>query len=921
MVTYDTGSDGSFCDKLAVEELGHNNEKLKYNMTTVTSTTSIEGWKGNLYAQQPSNKWVKIPVTSVEVEKGGLLGEHTLAPVKIPLEVQAIAPWASRHGWSRFNLIIGAEKLSLHPEEILWESSTGDSRVLKSKLTGKPLLAGLWEGREESVNYSSESEEEDRQGRPPPLVKQEGTRQEQDSMWQACLRALASPGKRIKSYWSNRPKLPDLLKWTTRVTNRPTRARDSTNSDIETNPGPQWTKYLPCLIFMGLLRTSVPRPVDNTKIRERRLVRVKRTLFTNINNFFFQGPMELSLVKYSSEAVTTNNYHGEYRDVSIGSVGTLNQEGHNPSMTENLLTRGNECQLYAGPMCVMANKIGAGRLTPKEIQDSTGPGGDYAGTGTALGTFNDGNGSTGMFHRDWAPVEEDPVKYLEFDEEMNSWEEELEEKSSDLAIKPCKKSVNFANQVKKVHKFLSKYSSLLKQFVGRALSPQGFLPAYNSDDDWARRAIYKIGDPLWTHAGPNQTLGEFSLKSVQDTTYDSLTRACEWRGANLVEIDGAEQHEDVRKLCDESNLNCGMLLLKAPIQGRTLRWSSGRPALMEVPDAFRKKYFPADNPAKQAQWNKDPYIALAFSKDKKQEYFMGYGGKNDTRFPNPEEVRSLCVFPEEAPQSMAVSTVLQFHDDVMGKTLNDLEDYKRKYTNIQSSIEKYNFLDGEPESILDQKERIDIDEPDRRKRREVDEQSKCTEADIELVNGDDYITEILKKLRISPTQLHQLVDQTKVYFSKSSRDFNNDYQAEIRNKEAQAGKSLTKIKRLIPEFLQICERWYKVVDELFMKIPNSLNNIGLSTNHEVLFGDVFELETLITTSVTLFLSFLLNLVLICYMTRAKKNPVDIPHEEAEVVPLQQFPAQNEVRRQWPEPALPFPNSRTSTRELARRWRR
>ena len=274
---------------------------------------------------------------------------------------------------------------------------------------------------------------------------------------------------------------------------------------------------------------------------------------------------------------------------------------------------------------------------------------------------------------------------------------------------------------------------------------------------------------------------------------------------------------------------------------------------------------------------------------------------------------------------MAVSTVLQFHDDVMGKTLNDLEDYKRKYTNIQSSIEKYNFLDGEPESILDQKERIDIDEPDKRKRREVDGESKCTEADIELVNGDDYITEILKKLRISPTQLHQLVDQTKVYFSKSSRDFNNDYQAEIRNKEAQAGKSLAKIKRLIPEFLQICERWYKVVDELFVKIPNSLNDINLSTNHEALFGDVFELETLITTSVTLFLSFLFNLVLICYMTRTrrkqKENPVDSPHGEAEVVPLQQPPTQDETRGQWSEAVLPFPNSRTSTRELARRWRR
>jgi hypothetical protein len=231
-------------------------------------------------------------------------------------------------------------------------------------------------------------------------------------------------------------------------------------------------------------------------------------------------------------------------------------------------------------------------------------------------------------------------------------------------------------------------------------------------------------------------------------------------------------------------------------------------------------------------------------------------------------------------------------------------------------------LDGGQESESEKKERIDIDEPDRRKRRETDKVSGCTEADIELVNGDDYITEILKKLRLSPTQLHQLVDQTKVYFSKSSRDFNNDYQAEIRNKEAHAGKSLAKIKRLIPEFLRICERWYKVVDEIFTKIPNSLNNIKLSTSYITTFEDVFELETLITTGVTLFLSFIFNFILIYYMTRMRKRkekPLENYTSEAEVIPLQ-APPTHEVGRQWAGAMLPYPSARVPTRELAHRTR-
>merc|ERR1712237_240929 len=58
----------------------------------------------------------------------------------------------------------------------------------------------------------------------------------------------------------------------------------------------------------------------------------------NTNNLYFNGNVEVNLVKYSSQVVTSNNYHGQYDSRALGNVGVLN-EAYSPSVEETLKNR------------------------------------------------------------------------------------------------------------------------------------------------------------------------------------------------------------------------------------------------------------------------------------------------------------------------------------------------------------------------------------------------------------------------------------------------------------------------------------------------------------------------------------------------------------------------------------------------------
>ena len=679
---------------------------------------------------------------------------------------------------------------------------------------------------------------------------------------------LCTPGEDNWSTWLVKPR------------NQPPRPRTSADADVELNPGP-WMKTI-LVLSLCILMDARPRPptLSREKITNNRSVelhRLKRGLvdLQNTNNIYFQGNTEFNLVKYSSETVTTNNYHGNYQEQSIGAVGTLNQGVNNPSLEESLKLHKQSCELYAGSVCVLTRAEGTTPLTSDQVTALTEKGGTLEGTGAVRGTFNDGdNGTLGMFHTPWSPPPPVPVEYMDLETEMETWKEEIHDKEEALEVSTCSNSVNIANNFKRVHEYLNEYSQQLKIFAGSQLAPHGFLPAFNSEDEWTRRAVFKIGDVVWSMWSENDTLENFSLKPIDDWTYSSISQACKWRGGNLVEIRHMREHAAVRELCQESNLDCGMLLLETRVQGRQLFWASGKPVMLEIPEGFSTKYFPPDDINKQAAWNRDPYIIMTFSLDGSKEYFLGYGGKDDTRFPSPDDVRSLCVMPPEHSQSVAMSLALQYRDDIILKTLLDLEDYKRKYENIQESIEQFNDLDGAEETIEETEDRLALgDESEEvadRKRRQVSAEAKCTEPEVALISGMDYMTSIHQQLRLEPSDLQKLVQETQVYFSQKSRDFMNNHQAEIRDEEAKAAKSLRKIKKLIPIFLDICQNWYGVIDKAFSEFPKSTNDIRLTSDSIFdMFTNGVELETLISTSTTLTLSFIFNVFLIAYMTKRK----------------------------------------------------
>ena len=678
---------------------------------------------------------------------------------------------------------------------------------------------------------------------------------------------------------------PSATNWSLSKTKQPKKPRGSDEADIETNPGP-WPLLLVVLILVekGSCKPIPGNPEFRKLMSSARWERATLAAIENTNNLYFNGNVEVNLVKYSSQVTTSNNYHGQYDSKALGNVGVLN-EAVSPSVEETLGSRDRQCQLYQGSLCVLTARADASPLSDPQLANFTGRGGILVGAGPARGSFNDDDdGST--FHTAWELPETAPTRYLDLSEPDLSWTEELGRKESALDLEPCKRSLDFSNNVKKIHDFLARYRELLKVFVSQPLAPQGFLPSHDVEHPWARKAVFKLGDVFWSMAQEKGgRLQDFSVKDHAESTYNDVVQACHWRGGWLPEFKTQLEEQDLKELCAPERLNCGFLLLRLPVSGRNLYWGSGRPALIEFPDAFRNRHFPSNDSRKLAEWNRDPFVILSFSPNMEQQYFLAYEGPEDVRFPPADQIRTLCVMPKDHPQSVTVSLILQYHDDIMNKTLLDYEPYRLKYDNVQQSIRQFNALDGNEESDEDTRDRLKLKAIQKRKRSPAGLED-CTESSIALIDEEMYKADILRELRLTPDQLHRLIDESRVYFSENSRDFFSSFQSEIRSKELRAASALYKIRKLIPNYLKVCRKWYAAIDRLFTQIPRSLNDIDLGMGKsQMLFSDSFEMEALVTAVTSLSLSFVFNLLLLAFMTRqrrmAKKENTKITKEDTD----------------------------------------
>ena len=683
---------------------------------------------------------------------------------------------------------------------------------------------------------------------------------------------------------------PSATNWSLGKAKQPRKPRSSAEADIETNPGPgPLLLVVLALLGNGSCKTISGRSESRKLVSLARWKRATLAAIENTNNLYFNGNIEVNLVKYSSQVVTSNNYLGQYDSRALGNVGVLN-DAYSPSVDETLGSRDRRCQLYQGSLCVLSDNAKAAPLSIKQLANLTGHDGLLPGAGPTRGSFNDDDDAN-AFQTAWELPETAPTRYLNLSEPALPWVEELGRKVSTLELEPCKKSLDFSNNVKKIHDFLARYGELLKTFVSQPVSPQGFLPSHDIEDQWARKAVFKLGDVFWSMAQKQgERLQDFSLKDHDESSYNDVAQACHWRGGWLPEFKTQLEEQDLKELCAPERLNCGFLLLKLPVIGRNLHWGSGRPALIEFPDAFRQEHFPSNDSVKLAKWNRDPFVIISFSPNMKEQYFLAYKGPEDVRFPSADQVRTLCVMPKDHPQSVTVSLILQYHDDLMKRTLMDYKPYRLKYDNVQQSIRQFNELDGQEESDEDARQRLQLKAIERRKR-SPSETEDCTESSLALIDEGTFKADILRELRLTPDQLHRLIDETRVYFSENSRDFFSSFQSEIRSKELRAASALNKIRKLIPNYLKVCRKWYAAIDRLFTDIPESLNDIDLGIEkNQVLFSDSFEMEALVTAVASLSLSFVFNLLLLAFMTHQRRkarieNTEEDTNDAGEEVPM------------------------------------
>jgi hypothetical protein len=521
---------------------------------------------------------------------------------------------------------------------------------------------------------------------------------------------------------------------------------------------------------------------------------------------------------------------------------------------------GKECVLYVGASCALADNINDPQLTSEERIDLlSSP--NYTGSSMVQASFNDFHNVPSGYTQRWvtpAPA----VEYLPSSTvPPRNWTEELGDKPEKLQVEVCN-SVDLASEIQETHNFLDKYKQHLLRFLGAPVAPQGYLPSPKGED-WERRAVFKAGNPLWTMWDSKQSdLLPMNLPEAATMSHHLIKEGCENRGGSLPEITSDSEHQDIRRLCDEDKLNCGSLLLAVKARGRDLSWaSSGKAVIAKFTDTFRKIFFDKTDPSVQVKFNSLPYIILSWFGSR--EFFMPQKG-NEMAFPIPEETRSLCIFGQDHPSSIALSTKLRFLDDVKNKTLDAIPYYLKKLASLRQFIYKFNQQGSSQETHSRA-----LMPPSSRKKRET---TQCLDSTVRLLDGPTYRGDLLKRFRLNPEQVSTLVDKLKMFGNLHSRDLLNEQQSEAYSEELGARSALNKIQKLIPIFLDEARNWAEKVDGVFDMVPQHLRDLDIVGKSWMgLFTEPQELVTMVSTSLGLLVSVMFNIYSIVSMTLRHKQ--------------------------------------------------
>jgi hypothetical protein len=622
----------------------------------------------------------------------------------------------------------------------------------------------------------------------------------------------------------------------------------------------------------GLNTEEIPHTSNQQASKEGELLhRVVRMIFNNKNEFNFRGKSEFALFKYNSEVNNANNYYGNFYDRPTTRVGTINQM-NNPSPEALRVMGGKECVLFVGASCALSDDINNPQVTEAQRMQLL-KSADYSGSSLMQASFNDFQNVPAGFSQQWSTPAPPTVDYIPVPAiPYRNWTEELEDKPEDLQVQVCN-SVDLASEIQETHNFMDKYKHQLMRFLGSPLAPQGYLPSLKGEG-WERRGVFKIGNPLWTMWDTKESdLLPMSLPELSTMSHHLIKKNCEHRGGSLPEITSSTEHQDLRRLCDEDKLNCGSLLLAVNARGRDLTWSSsGRAVVAKFTDKFRSIFYNETDPSVQVKFNTLPFIMLSWLGSR--EFFMPQKG-NEVAFPVAEETRSLCIFGQDHPSSIALSMKLRFLDDVLNKTLDAVPHYMKKLASLRQFIYKFNQM-GSPEESHSRA----LLPPNREKREST--KTDCLDSTVRLLDGSSYREDLLQRFRLSPDQVRTLVDRLKIFGSLQSRDFLDDQQSERYTEELGARAALSKIQKLIPVFLDEARNWANTVDGVFDLVPEDLKKLEIAGQSMLgLFNGPQETETLISTTLGLLISLLMNFLSLALFIYRHKHPKKMVEEEEE----------------------------------------
>ena len=300
----------------------------------------------------------------------------------------------------------------------------------------------------------------------------------------------------------------------------------------------------------------------------------------------------------------------------------------------------------------------------------------------------------------------------------------------------------------------------------------------------------------------------------------SLFYQCRWSGGEILDP-GDTRWVMARKLCSKPVWNCMYLMSRLMAAHKKLYYENGQPLVgaEEVPSLLAL-YWNVTDPEVQRTFNAAPFVMTVMHdvEDKKEKDLMITYQGSKQYFPTYSGSRALCVYDETHPAARLAGVLMKYAQDLKGFLPTEVKEFKDREKQLDDIVNGFND---------DQKMAFGV------------EDESCEELHLPISNEVQGRAEINKKLGLTPSGLHRLLERLKGLLDKNLRNPWQECPSCELEKVNKLAPDVRAFEGFLKKYFQVGEAMFIQLEEIVDDLPRKAAGLTL-VDEDFLFGGTIE---------------------------------------------------------------------------------